>query len=1336
MRLSFNTLLSSVALLPALLPAVEALLNTTEISRPAVSFEDLGGQIVALGDYDGISFYNYANASAFLLADSYGVYLRNTTSGAARQIATVEGGAVSLLLKLSDDSVLLLGSYTALNGEEYLAPTVLNVTSGLFSLLLSSGSARKRDLEGQVLTAYLDDDLLYLGGNFTYNDSVGAAVYNVSASSMAQLPFQGFGDNATVSAITKIASSSGGSILYAGDFDTLGLAALLSHNITITELASNSSNSTNSTIISAEQVVLLKHGTFASSNGASSNDNSAVICPGSSTWAALDNEGSLWSVALPQGMAAVYPTKVRIYVPSGASDGIETFRIYSYPGGGIMNLTYVNPETNALSYCDASCPLLLLSSLTSYTEDNIDSADNYSDDDTVYINSDGSLAMYYDASTKSKNLGYGANYQEYAFVNTVPVDMLALTSIAWYGSRGEFSGFEVYSNSITVYGNDTLNDSNCGLESDVESNVAVINSGTWQSVLALSDSVTDTDYLVCEVDSSAEITLYPNISYSGYYSLLLYTPGCSQDGSCDVRAKVNVTVLDEDDTVLNTQIIFQNNENEKFDYLYYGHFNGTSSMSSRSKVVILYDSAISEGTLTPWVVVDRVVANIVSLDDYNTTSTSNSSNSTNSTSYMITEVKINGFFEYSLANFTDFEESDVSESVNGQTVIKSTNNFVGNSSINELSGKLARGSSVSDMILTNNNDLLVLLGDFSSSSLNLSNNNILTILISGYNTTSESTEASLQSKRHVKRDLFTLNSATFNDSISSIVSLGDGYLALGAFSMTLEDGVESLANNSEANTAYNFALYSGSQWYSFGNSYFAVDFTHFADVTIDDTEYYIFSSALGDYEIWDNTDKSWYTGNAKLEITSAVSFDSTDQQILSGESFGEMQLYGTDQAYFTNESSIESLGLDGQNGSVLTSFYYNSTFSLIGGLFTAENSIVNVAVVSDDKVSALNSSIEWDNDTAVSALYIDADNEVLYIGSNGLLSIGDLLLAGLAIYSLSNGTFSNIQPAALSNSEGNLSVNALALYNEGNRLLVGGAFTSAGSLGCESVCLYDVDNTRWISPLGLSLDTGLKGTVTDAKFVTAQEILLSGDLTLGLESLNFAVYDFKSQAFAATPSDFNNTGVSGVIGKFIFNDQPSDSLNKRMVAAGSDFIIGYDGSSWSRIDSTLDLTADTVITDLKLISLSGSNSENSDEKYFASKNALLISGNITLPDYGVVNSAMYDGLSWIPYLFTLQNSTYGIINSLLFEDLYKALASSDVSSEKSHLTTGQVVGISLACALGSTALLGLLFIIPVLYLSRQSQKQDRVSRRIYEDDMMNAVNPEDLFHEMDAQRVQ
>lgn len=1318
-----------------LLLLLDVVFGDSSVTHPGILFLDLGGLIGILGDFSGLSFYNYANASEFLSPsdNSQSLYLRNTSSNENAKIATVEGGSVSQLLLLADDLVLILGDFSYFNGVSYHPPIIYNVTSGDVETIFSLNLKQDGSFTGNVKTSFVDGDLVYLGGDFDYNGTFGAVVYNVTSKTISSLPFEGFGENSIVNSITKVEDGDEGSIIFGGSFDTLGLPELLTHNITLNLTSLNSTNSTNSSLISAEQVVSLKHATISSVNGGSGSDSS-LICPSNNIpWSIADNEGGQWLAELPLGMQGIAPTKIRLYVPEDSSDGIKLFRLYTYPNNGIMNLTYVDPATNELAHCDAWCPLLLGSNLQQHTDDNIDDAEIIMEDnDEIFVQEDGSFTMYYDSSTKAKNLGYGRNYQEFALINNVAIDKFGLTVTAWYGSKAELSGIELYLNSIRVYGNETLNDSNCGGESEINS--ATINNGTWQSVQSLSDSVTNTNYLVSVVDNNtAAITLYPNISYAGEYSILFYTPGCSADGSCDKRSVVSVSMIDADDLVIASSQIYQNNLQDKFDYLFYGHLNGSSTGNGKYRITVQFERAIDSSVEEPWVVVDKVVANIVSLDTYYLRNSTNNTNSKNETDSQFLNISLNGLFEYSLGNFSDFTKDLVYSKIGNKTYIKETNTFVGNSSINLLSGELSQDSVVSQILLQNSSDgtSLFMLGDFSSTNRSFLDKSILTFNVGGYNKSSNSTLAQLTRRQLSKRAEVEYLGVLFNNTISALHDLGDGFVATGDFSAIGTSIFKNLATDNETtSTANNFALYLGGSWYSFGNNYTSANYSRFIQIGIDLSEYFIFSTDDNVYEVWDNTNREW-PSHGTLDISTALTLNDRDQQLIGGSSFGVMDFYGNDEAFIQNNTQFNSFGLNVSSGTVLSSFFVDPELSVISGRFETEQSINNVALLKNDVASSLNGSITWADDAAITTMYVDNQAQYLFLATNGSVLTGSNNITGLIVYSLRDNSFSSVQPATLSTSDNSdVKVNALVYYDEGKQLLVGGHFDNAGSLECPSICIYDVQNTRWIDPINSG--SSISGNVTDAKFMSSNQVLLTGNMNVNETDLAFAVYNFANGLLESAGTDLNSN-ITGVQ-KYIINERSSGELTNRLVAYGDGFVVGFNGSKWSSIANGIDFSLKTKFTDLKLIKLSKTNPANSNQEYFDNDSAIMLSGVFNLTSYGLVNAALFDGTSWIPYMFSLLSSGVGVINSLLLEDVYRYQSSSDLETSNNRLSTGKIVGISLACAIGSTALIGALLVIPMFYLFKDTKRKSEVDQRIYEDDMMEAVNPEELLHEIDIQR--
>lgn len=1065
---------------------------------------------------------------------------------------------------------------------------------------------------------------------------------------------------------------------------------------------------------------------------------------------------------LPDEMKGVTPTKARLYNNDG-DNSVHFFRIYSYPNNGIMNLSYIDPSTNEIAYCDAWCPLLKVSELTQYTDNNKRDQTNLTDGVT-FISDDGSFSTYY--ADQVKTLGYAANYQEFSFENEVAIDKVGVTVVSWNGDQGVLSGFELYTNTIEVYGNDTLNEPNCESQEDEDdsiSNFSEINKGNFVSVHSLSDSVTDNNYLVSVINSSLvdtkpSITLFPNISYSGNYSILLNTPGCIQDNSCDKRAIVNVTVTDNEDNLLDTKLIFQNNYYQKFDYLFYGHLNGSTDVDGHNKIEITYHDSISSGGSETWMVVDKATINIVGLDSYYEFNSTNSTKKRNSTGSELTYIHLNGLFEYSLANFSNFDENLVSSNSTGKKIISVNNTFVGNSSINLLSSQLSNTSSINQF--DNSNDTLLVLGEFESNSdnLTLGNSNLITLSLGKYNGTANQTSiSSILSKRMSKRDdtnstgqSSKIYGATFNNSITKMINLDNQeVLMIGQFQLSNADNrsvtIKDLSSkNDSVSTANNFALFTSSSWFSFGNNFINEDFDQFTNITINDKEYYIFSSSNDDssFRTWDNTNYKWVTdGDYQLNISQAITLNN-GQQILSGSSFNIMDYYNIDQGAISNNTKITGYAFeieDLRDYEILTTYHMNDSVSIIGGKFTSLSNVTNVGFIDNTSnngtMRALNGNISWGNDTVVQSLYVDSAFKYLFIGTNGTVQINDSqTLMGIIIYDLKNQKFTDFQPAQLSNDDSPLNIKALALHDKSNQLLVGGDFVTAGSLGCVGLCIYDITNTRWISPASNDGNPSINGFATDIKFYQSDDVVISGNFTIGNGTANFVTYGFDKGIFSATKSSLNELGSSQVVEKFIINDDNDSDLQGRIIAYGSDFIVGFDGTKWQSIRSSIVLSNYTQFTDIKLLTLNSDNNDNKDQAFFDKNEILILSGVFEIENYGLVNVALYNGTGWIPYVYSAtSNDVIGKINTILIKDSYRFQSSNDITNTDKHLSAGKVVGISLACAIGSTTLVGLLYLIPYYFLFRKP-KDSEGAQRIEEKDMMDAVNPEDLIHEIDLQR--
>lgn len=1278
------------------------LIQADRTNIPNLNYNQFGNEIGILGDFDSLSFYtanstdnlNQANDSN----DNNKIYLRNSSSS---QLLAEADGSISNMQVLTGDTILINGEFHDFNGQPCQPPIIYNITSKEITNIFSR--SQKRDLpslDGSIKTTFIDNGLIYIGGNFTYENSTGIVIYNQTSQQLLETPFRGFGENAVINAITKQGGING-SLLFGGEFETLGIPQLLLHNISADTNSTNHSHFTNTSLITAEQIFSLKHGMFSDVNGDGS-DPSLLICPSTDPqWSLNPNTGGQWLVELPDQMKGLTPTKARIYIPTG-DDSVNLFRIYSYPNNGIMNLTYVDPLTNEIQFCDAWCPLSTLATLKNATSNNAKSLQNSDLDEDVYVDDNGSFATYYDSSTQTKTLEYGSNFQDFAFVNEVALDQIGITVISWYGSKASLAGFELYLNSIIVYGNETLNEPNCGKSTATDNHVDII-SGDFVSVTEIDPQI-GSDYMVSK--TGGKLTLTPNITYSGDYSIIILTPGCIQDNSCDLRGSINASVYDNNSDIIATTEIWQTNDYDKFDYLFYGHLDG--SLSGQQIHIDLQGN-------NEYMVVDKVRANIVDLDEYYAVNSTNHTGHFNFSDSELTQLHLNGLFEYSIANFTGFDITKVYNGSESHPQILTTNTFVGNSSLNVLSSEL---SNVTIKELNINDQSLVVVGSFGSNSVNLLNPNVINISLGDYNATSHSITTNNKSGLLKRQDVFGAN---FNDSVSDIANYYDTRVLMGEFTVKSDSIVDLSSLNKSTSSANNFVLYNGDGFVGFGNPFIDQDFDTFTNITIKSTEYFIFAASSTGYSMtWDNTRKEFITDpNQQLNITQSLPIGA--QQIISGSDFAIPDLSLRDIGFVNKSNSLNGTAFN-ITGSITKGYYINETVSVVGGDFQS-GSAKAVGFLTSTALTGLH-GIDWKNST-IQTLYVDAKHQYLIVGFNGTITVqNDNLDGGIVVYDLTNNSITNFQPAQLSANSVNLQINSVALYNAGNKLLVGGNFNSAGSLGCSGLCIYDLDNTRWESPV-----SGLSGAVNDIVFIKSDTILITGDLTYNSNHVNFIQYDVKQDKFIQVSRDFNN--VPGTIDKIVISEGDNaaiGSLTGRFLAYSNEFIIGFDGSKWSNITG-IDFSNTTRISDVKVIS---SENTNSNQTYFSKTNVALVSGQFNLTNNGLINIALFDGKMWYPWIYSTLNSRLGHVNSVLIKDQYRSLSSDDLSSKRSILSRGKVVGISLACALGSITVLSLIYLIPYFYLFRN--KDEAGNERIGEKEMMDAVNPQELFHEIDLHR--
>ena len=365
---------SSLMALAALAPFTQAI-NFNSVPSPNLDFSNLG-RIGIVGDFDGISLYEYegqnesprnSNGSESLLAQ--------LPNGAFTSIISSDASIRAMCsFQLSNgemQGVVIGGNFTSLDGTQSKAVALFNPNTTEITPLTG--------IEGEVNAVYCDQerDTVYVGGNFKGANSTNAIAW-VGTDGWTNLPFAGF--NGPVKAITK---ASNGHIIFGGTFTGLGNSSAPNESIS--------------------QIINLSTANITDDNGSSSTDPKDIVCPGSSSspWLLQDNTPGYWEADFSFGFA---PSKLRLRNTRQGGRGTKTFRFVAYPIDGIMNLTYVDPESGNNVTCTSECPLL----------DNDD-------------------------------------YQDFTFVNRVGMNRFRLAVSDWYGSGGGLEAIELYQSDIYAY---------------------------------------------------------------------------------------------------------------------------------------------------------------------------------------------------------------------------------------------------------------------------------------------------------------------------------------------------------------------------------------------------------------------------------------------------------------------------------------------------------------------------------------------------------------------------------------------------------------------------------------------------------------------------------------------------------------------------------------------------------------------------------------------------------------------------------------------------------------------------------------------------------------------
>lgn len=701
--------------------------------------------------------------------------------------------------------------------------------------------------------------------------------------------------------------------------------------------------------------------------------------------------------------------------------------------------------------------------------------------------------------------------------------------------------------------------------------------GPWTSTESgyLTTKVTDAD------SSDSSIVFMPDVRQSGNYSVKVYTPGCVDDGSCDSRGIVNVTGTFETGTDAADPVqtlIYQTNNYEKYDTIYTGYVDASSD-SFRPSVTLAPKRGQGEFTMVAW----RVAFDLLSADGSG---------------------DLNGLYDYDPSLKRD--DSDLKKSA-----------------LNRAGQSMRHGSSIESLIT---HDGVVYAGG------KFSNADIHNIMYIGDGNATAMPEGGLNGK-------------VFSMSVS-----GDFLYVGGNFTDTADGG----NGNMKHIAAYSVGSES---WSSMGGGVNGLVRTVYAlplNVSTEINETVVAVSGdfdqirafdkypavpVGGFAVWVPSRKNWLQNLdvTQTQFAGQLSTFATvkNTTILGGSLISDGMATGDAVSLlYGDEFSLEPLlrRVDRSSGSkgTYTGIYDTHSgrnLTIIGGHFsatTSEGSTLHNVVIhngDDNTITGFGKGV----DTNSTFLAFSVSEDTLYAGGNVTGSVGQSTLNGYVAFDLSSGDFIKNQPPPLTGE--NVFVSSIAARPKSSEVYFGGNFESAGALPCPSVCSYDTSDGNWFRP-GVSIT----GTVLELKWASDKDLYAVGDLHVDGNDTVIATYNTKSQRWKS----FDGASKSEIPGTVTAFSPASTDLSTFWLAGkatnGSTFLVDYDGSDFRYAG---DIFGDgTTIRGLEALPLS-KNHEDTD--YLDKDLALLITGQLVIPDYGNASAALFNGTALTPFILS---STY------------------------------------------------------------------------------------------------
>ena len=695
----------------------------------------------------------------------------------------------------------------------------------------------------------------------------------------------------------------------------------------------------------------------------------------------------------------------------------------------------------------------------------------------------------------------------------------------------------------------------------------------------------------------------PDIKQSGNYSVIIFTPGCIQDNSCDRRGVASVTGTLASSAPPFQTLIYQTNNFDKYDQIYYGPVDANS------------DAFRPTVTLTPkpdQQTEIKLVAQSIRFDLTNSTG------------------GLNGLYEFNpnqASGTNDFTNSTIDLAGMSLSPGAMINSVVALNSVTYVAGNLS----------DKNNNFQSIFSVATSNATSLPNgglNAVVSVMYSfedllfiggNFTNTAKDSVPGLNNVvvYHTSNQSWSALGAGVNGRVSSIVPL--------ELNVTSNQPEVCITINGEFNQVLasssggSFSVQGFAVWVPSRNNWLQNVNAHSMAIS---GQLSATTNVTGSFPILAGT-----ISTQAMQVRDAVSLTSNPLQI---NSFGV-----SIQPQQVGNSTTPKRAVSGQNVTgVVTGLFYNNmgqNITILGGHFTAKatnGSTVNNLAFINSTANTVTGVIGSGLDPSSVFLSLNTHDNILYAGGTLSGQVNGAPVNGLIIYDLVQADYAYPQPQPFGGT--NVAVNAIAVRPGSSQVYAGGNFDTAGNAPCPSVCVFE--NGMWSQP-----GSGLGGSVSTFAWQGSDKLLVGGNLTVSNNATSLANYDAKQKVWSMVPGVVPGpvTALSPA------NNEASQFWIAGKSTNGSAFLMKYDGSQFQAIGD--DLGKDTVIRGLSVLHLQTQHDSN---PLLDQSMALLVTGQLDLPGFGNISAALFNGTTFSPFIISTSGSNPGSLSQLFSEKVF------------------------------------------------------------------------------------